>query len=55
MANSDLIDDIYEAFAKGDVPGVLGALDLNIEWTEAAGFPYGGTYVGRTPFWKTSL
>ena len=46
MANTDLIDSIYEAFAKGDVPGVLGALDPNIEWTEAAGFPYGGTYVG---------
>jgi ketosteroid isomerase-like protein len=46
MANRDKIDGIYEAFAKGDVPGVLGALDPNIEWTEAAGFPYGGTYVG---------
>ena len=46
MANSDLIDGIYESFAKGDVPGVLGSLDAGIEWTEAAGFPYGGTYVG---------
>jgi hypothetical protein len=24
-----------------------GALDPAIEWTEAEGFPYGGTYVGR--------
>jgi uncharacterized protein len=46
MANTDLIDGIYKSFAAGDVPAVLGALDPGIEWTEAAGFPYGGTYVG---------
>jgi ketosteroid isomerase-like protein len=46
MANSEAINGIYEAFAKGDVRGVLGALDPDIEWTEAAGFPYGGTYKG---------
>jgi ketosteroid isomerase-like protein len=46
MSNTDLIDGIYKCFAVGDIPGVLGALDRNIEWTEAAGFPYGGTYVG---------
>lgn len=46
MANTDLIDGIYKSFAVGDIPGVLGALDQNIEWTEAAGFPYGGTYIG---------
>jgi len=44
--NSDLIRGIYTAFAKGDVPGVVGALDEDIRWTEAEGFPYGGTYVG---------
>jgi uncharacterized protein len=46
MANSDAINGIYECFGKGDIPGVLGALASDIEWTEAAGFPYGGTYVG---------
>lgn len=44
--NSDVIRGLYTAFAKGDVPGVLGALDQDIRWTEAEGFPYGGTYVG---------
>lgn len=46
MANTDLIKGIYDDFAAGNIPGVLGALDPAIEWTEAAGFPYGGTYTG---------
>jgi hypothetical protein len=41
-----MIADLYAAFAKGDVPGVLDALDQNVSWTEAEGFPYGGTYIG---------
>jgi ketosteroid isomerase-like protein len=44
--NRERIESLYAAFARGDVPSVLGALDPAIEWTEAAGFPYGGTYVG---------
>jgi len=44
--NSEIIRAVYAAFAKGDVPGVLGALDEDVRWTEAEGFPYGGTYVG---------
>jgi hypothetical protein len=36
----------YDAFARGDVPAVLGLLDPQVEWTEAAGFPYPGTFVG---------
>jgi len=46
MSNSEIIQGVYDAFAKGDVPGVLGAMDANIEWTEAEGFMYGGTFVG---------
>lgn len=41
-----MIQDLYEAFTRGDVPTVLGALAPDIQWTEAEGFPYGGTYVG---------
>ena|SRR5512134_2254618 len=36
----------YGAFATGDIPAVLAVFDPNIEWTEAKGFPYGGTYIG---------
>jgi ketosteroid isomerase-like protein len=46
MANGDIIKGIYDAFATGNIPGVLGAMDANISWTEAAGFPYAGTYIG---------
>ena len=37
---------IYDAFATGDIATVLGALDLKIEWIEAAGWAYAGTYTG---------
>lgn len=45
--NSEIVSGLYAAFAKGDVPGVLGGLSPEISWTEAAGYPYGGTYVGH--------
>jgi ketosteroid isomerase-like protein len=43
MSNLDKIKSVYDAFAKGDISTVLGALSADIEWTEAEGFPYGGT------------
>jgi hypothetical protein len=46
MSNLNIVQGAYAAFAKGDVPSVLGILDANIAWTEAEGFPYGGTYNG---------
>ena len=46
MSNVNAVQGAYEAFARGDVPAVLGFLDANIAWTEAEGFPYGGTYNG---------
>jgi uncharacterized protein len=46
MTNGEIISGVYEAFAKGDVPTVLAAMDPNIEWNEAEGFMYGGTYTG---------
>lgn len=45
-ANREIIEKLYAGFAAGDVPTVLGAMDPEISWTEAAGFPYAGTYVG---------
>ena len=46
MANKEIIEGVYKSFATGDIPGLLGTFDENIEWTEAEGFPYGGTYKG---------
>src|SRR5712692_3699971 len=42
----DAVRGVYNAFAKGDIPSVLGFLGSDVEWTEAEGFPYGGTYIG---------
>ena len=44
--NTDLIRSLYEAFGRGDVPTVLAALDPQIEWIDAEGFPTAGTYIG---------
>ena len=42
----EVIRSLYQAFAEGNVPSVLGALSPNVRWTEAAGGPYGGVYIG---------
>ncbi len=46
--NVDLIRGLYDAFAKGDVPAVLGGMDPGIEWNEAESFPYAdrNPYIG---------
>ena len=46
MSNLNSIKAVYDAFATGNIPAVLGALSPDIAWTEAEGFPYGGTYHG---------
>lgn len=38
--NVKLIQDAYAAFARGDGPSVLGAMDPTIVWNEAENFPY---------------
>lgn len=45
--NVDLVKSAYAAFAVGDVAKVLGAMHPAIQWTETAGFKYGGIY--RSP------
>jgi ketosteroid isomerase-like protein len=46
--NVALVRGIYEAFAAGDVPAVLGAMSSDIVWNEAENFPYadGNPYCG---------
>jgi uncharacterized protein len=36
----DIVRGIYDAFGKGDVPGVLGSLDERVRWQEAEGTKY---------------
>jgi uncharacterized protein len=37
----------YAAFNRGDMDAAVESLDPQIEWTEPAEFPGGGTYHGR--------
>lgn len=46
MSNADIIRAHYAASDAGDLPGMLAPFSPDIEWTEAAGFPLAGTYVG---------
>ncbi|MGH2750080.1 MAG: nuclear transport factor 2 family protein [Actinomycetota bacterium] len=43
----DIVRAVYEAFGRGDVQAVLGALADELEWYEAEGMPYGGLYRDR--------
>jgi ketosteroid isomerase-like protein len=45
---ADIVRSFYDALGRGDVPGVLARFHDQLEWTEAAGFPYySGTW--RSP------
>jgi uncharacterized protein len=46
MSNVDLVTGVYAAFGAGDVPKVLGSMHPQIQWTETAGYKYGGVYRG---------
>jgi len=49
MPSVRLIQELYGAFARGDVPAVLAAFDPRIEWHEAESNPYqpsGAAWVG---------
>ena len=46
--NVVVVRGMYAAFAKGDIPTIIGALDPRVEWWEAENFIYadGNPYVG---------
>jgi ketosteroid isomerase-like protein len=46
--NVALVRSIYEAFGRGDIAAVLGAMSADMVWNEAENFPYadGNPYVG---------
>ena len=48
MKNKQVIDTLYNAFATGDMPTVLGAMHPEIEWNEAESnsLADGNPYVG---------
>jgi hypothetical protein len=44
--NVTIVKGVYQAFARGDVPAALGAMDSTIQWMEADGF----LYADRNPY-----
>jgi ketosteroid isomerase-like protein len=47
--NTNLIKEVYAAFGRGDVPGILGMLTDDIEWNHPRPdqIPWGGQRVGH--------
>jgi ketosteroid isomerase-like protein len=43
----DTLRNAYAAFNRGDMDNAVSALDADVDWTEPAEFPGGGTYRGR--------
>jgi ketosteroid isomerase-like protein len=49
MDNVGLLKNLYEAFGRGEIPAVLGAMSPDIRWHSAEGNPYmptGEAWVG---------
>lgn len=41
-----VVEQLYQAFARKDLPGVIALLDPKVRWREADGYPYAGVYHG---------
>ncbi len=46
-AETEALRRAYAAFNRNDIPATVESLDPQIEWTEPAEFPGGGTYYGH--------
>lgn len=51
----EVVRGLYEALAKGDVPGVLTHLDPEVVVDEPNQLPYGGVHRGREAFVQSVL
>jgi uncharacterized protein len=45
--NVDLVRSAYEAFGKGDIPGLIALLGDRVEWDSTSILPQGGSWRGR--------
>ncbi|MEO6273227.1 MAG: nuclear transport factor 2 family protein [Rhodoferax sp.] len=45
-SNYDIIKDHYAASDRKDIAGMMAEVSLEVQWTEMAGFPCAGTWVG---------
>jgi uncharacterized protein len=44
--NLDIVRDHYAASARGDIQAMMADVSPEVRWTEMAGFPCAGTWVG---------
>src|SRR5690349_17216112 len=49
MRNTDIVKGMYEAFGRGDVASIIGALSADVNWITPGpkSIPYAGTYRGQ--------
>ena len=47
QSNVDTLKAAYESFQRGDIPGVLSALDSDVEWHVPEAVPHGGDFRGH--------
>ena len=44
---AEVVQEAYEAFGRGDIPGVLEKFDENVDWNVSEAVPHGGHFEGR--------
>jgi uncharacterized protein len=44
--NLDIVGDHYAASARGDIQAMMADVSPEVRWTEMAGFPCAGTWIG---------
>jgi uncharacterized protein len=42
-----VVQQAYESFGRGDIPGVLGVLADDVDWSVSEAIPHGGHFQGR--------
>jgi uncharacterized protein len=47
-ANGTLVESVYSAFGRGDIPGLLALLDDDVEWSSPKTLPQGGQFRGKS-------
>jgi ketosteroid isomerase-like protein len=45
-SKAQVVEQAYEAFGRGDIPAVIGALDGGVVWSSPGTLPHGGTFKG---------
>ena len=44
--NTKVVRQAYDAFGRGDIPGLLALLDDSVEWSSPKTLPHGGDFRG---------